>query len=540
MPVLPDAVLAPDTLTNRPAAGSPGRLFYATDTQLLYRDTGTGWDTLTMGGGTPAAHDHTGTGDGGVLTNDKHDGYSEYAQIATPSSPAANSIRVYAKDKSGTATLYYKDEAGTEFELPTIVTGGGGAGSGAPADAHYVTTQAEAGLSAEVLLSAVVGRGTTASKPAAGTAGRLYFDTDLGKLQRDSGSAWQDVESTTTSGAPTDAHYVTTQAESGLSAEQVLSDVIGYGTTASRPSAAIAGRLYYNTSTGRLQRDNGSGWDDAEAASSGTVTVREIDGTPSMTASVIEVTNAKLTDEGSGVARLDLGGGAAGSSITAGTFASRPAAGTSGDLYMPTDASIISEDTGSAWRNFGPIHLLTKPPTVASGTWLNQGSATITEEKELLHLFLPKESVLNIRGMHWAAPATPYTITALISFNPIVVSQMMFGVLWRQSSDGKVITAHLETAVSSLLLNVYKWSSPTVFSASYVGLNWWQHRVWVKLEDDGTNRKVHISTDGLYFTQIHTVGRTDFMTANQVGLFGIANTASGWDMHGTLLSWVAA
>jgi len=41
-------------------------------------------------------------------------------------------------------------------------------------------------------------RGTTAAKPAATTVdvGTLYFDTDLDKLQRSSGSAWEDVEQT--------------------------------------------------------------------------------------------------------------------------------------------------------------------------------------------------------------------------------------------------------------------------------------------------------------------------------------------------------
>jgi hypothetical protein len=46
------------------------------------------------------------------------------------------------------------------------------------------------------------------------------------------------------------------------------------------------------------------------------LTVREIDGTPSMTATVIEVTNAKLTDQGGGVARLDLSGGGGGGGLT--------------------------------------------------------------------------------------------------------------------------------------------------------------------------------------------------------------------------------
>ncbi len=39
-----------------------------------------------------------------------------------------------------------------------------------------------------------VGRGTTAARPAAGTEGRMYFNTTLGKLQRDNGSSWQDVD----------------------------------------------------------------------------------------------------------------------------------------------------------------------------------------------------------------------------------------------------------------------------------------------------------------------------------------------------------
>jgi hypothetical protein len=172
----------------RPSAGTEGRLYYSTDTALLERDNGSSWDSV-EGTGTPADHEHTGAGAGGVLTNDKHDGYSEYLQIATPSAPPSNSIRVYAKDKAGTATLYYTDEAANEFELPTL----GGSGTGAPSDATYITTTASSGLSAEVLLSAVIGYGAAGSRPAAGTAGRLYYSTDTDTLERDNGSTWDTV-----------------------------------------------------------------------------------------------------------------------------------------------------------------------------------------------------------------------------------------------------------------------------------------------------------------------------------------------------------
>lgn len=53
------------------------------------------------------------------------------------------------------------------------------------------------------LLETIVGRGTTASKPAASAdnEGYLYFDTDLDKLQRSNGSAWQDVERSDVAGS---------------------------------------------------------------------------------------------------------------------------------------------------------------------------------------------------------------------------------------------------------------------------------------------------------------------------------------------------
>ena len=49
-------------------------------------------------GATAMDHNHTtALNDGGVLTNDLHDGYSQYAKISTPTSPPANSIRWFTR-----------------------------------------------------------------------------------------------------------------------------------------------------------------------------------------------------------------------------------------------------------------------------------------------------------------------------------------------------------------------------------------------------------------------------------------------------------
>ena len=136
-------------------------------------------------------HNHTAADSSGVLTNDEHDGYSQYTNLgADPGTPATNRIRLYAKDNgSGVATLYYISESGQIYELPTLTTGGGG--SGAPSNASYVTLAAETKLSAETALGAgVVMSGLLSARPAFGTAGRLYLATDTDLVYRDSGSAW--------------------------------------------------------------------------------------------------------------------------------------------------------------------------------------------------------------------------------------------------------------------------------------------------------------------------------------------------------------
>lgn len=45
-----------------------------------------------------------------------------------------------------------------------------------------------------VTLAQVILRDTASNRPAAGTAGRLFFDTTNSKMQRDSGDAWEDCE----------------------------------------------------------------------------------------------------------------------------------------------------------------------------------------------------------------------------------------------------------------------------------------------------------------------------------------------------------
>ena len=78
---------------------------------------GTVWIELTSGGGGPFIdHDHTATGDGGILSGDKHDTFSEYIALGTPpATPSSNRVRVFAETFNASALgdrLVYKDDQG--------------------------------------------------------------------------------------------------------------------------------------------------------------------------------------------------------------------------------------------------------------------------------------------------------------------------------------------------------------------------------------------------------------------------------------------
>lgn len=381
MATLPQAILPPDVLASRPAAGSPGRLFYATDTQVLYRDDGTAWDAMAMGGGTPADHDHTGAGAGGVLTNDKHDGYGEYAQLGgDPSAPSggSNLIRLYAKDKAGTATLYYITEGGTIYELPTI---SGGGGSGAPADAHYITTQAEAGLSAETLLSSVIASGLLGSRPAFGLAGRLYYATDAAVLYRDSGAAWaavgfaspmtadQDLIVGGGSGAATRlakgsaGQVLTVHASTGLLTWTTPTTGMADPLTTKGDlvvRAAVTTRLGVGSDGDVLTADSGA----ADGVSWQTPSGSGGGGPASDTAHFIttqsELSLANETVLGAGV-------------IMSGALSSRPAAGVAGRVYLDTESQVLHRDDGGTWSVYvGPGGW--QPYAMPAGITVNAGS----------------------------------------------------------------------------------------------------------------------------------------------------------------------
>jgi len=209
--------------------------------------------------------------------------------------------------------------------------------------------------------------GTNASKPIAGTSGREYYSSDQGITYYDNGSSWVaelpaytgDVTSTlggttltlatvnsnvgTFNNVTVNAKGLVTSASniSYLTSNQTITlsgDITGSGTT------SISGTLAtVNSNVGTFGNTN-------------TVPVITVNGKgliTSVSTSTITPTSIGLGNVINSLQVINSGGAV---SYSAGTNASRSAAGTSGRFYYSTDQGIISFDNGTIWNNILPAY----------------------------------------------------------------------------------------------------------------------------------------------------------------------------------------
>lgn len=226
------------------------------------------------------------------------------------------------------------------------------------------------------------------------------------------------------------------------------------------------------------------------------------------------------------------------SKITSGTYSARPSAGVAGAVYLPTDGNKIYRDDGAAWRGFGPIYPLTKPALVATWTWVNQGTATATDDQDGIYMLTPNVASTSHKVLVKTAPATPWRLTVGVLPNLPDSATPSVSLYFRQSSDGKMHQCGIQSNVTDVYLTSDKLTSATVWSATYTT---WPKRFmgsiqWLRIEDNGTNRIFSYSTDGRNWQVVHTIGRTDFLTADQYGI-GI-DPSNGGEVAATFISVV--
>ena len=225
--------IAQGAANTRPLFGSAGRLWYSTDTKALYRDNGTGWDLIqpaitgditVAAGGTSAVLATVNSNVGsfntvtvnakGLVIGASNTAYITGNQLITVTGDAAGSgstaISLTLADVNTTIGQF-----GTTTSVPQLTVNSKGlitqvgnlsiaypVSSVAGRTGAVTLAKADVGLGNVANSLQVINAGnavsvavdTTVNRPAAGTLGRIFIDTTVNTLYRDTGSTWQVIQ----------------------------------------------------------------------------------------------------------------------------------------------------------------------------------------------------------------------------------------------------------------------------------------------------------------------------------------------------------
>lgn len=129
------------------------------------------------------------------LEQESLDSYFQMKEVTAPGTPQANEIRLYAKDSSGTSTLCYKNDAGTEICFPTsgsFVTGTGVSGRVAFWNGtNTLSSDADLTFVTDTLTATKIIAPTSVTISAL-TAGSVVFAGPAGLLSQDNANIFWD------------------------------------------------------------------------------------------------------------------------------------------------------------------------------------------------------------------------------------------------------------------------------------------------------------------------------------------------------------
>jgi hypothetical protein len=182
---------------------------------------------------------------------------------------------------------------------------------------------------------------------------------------------------------------------------------------------------------------------------------------------------------------------------------------------------------------------LIPPPTVAGGnwTWNNQGGATADESHGGIYLFAPTSPGDQLRMLLRTAPVPPYTVTAKLAPHITSINYGSVGLMWWNTSTGSGVSFAVNMNSATSTFNVVQWRNAQNNSNTYASPTVvWGGPLWMQIRDDGTNRICRWSINGWNWVQVHSISRTDFVTATQYGIFADSNNGQ-WPAAMHLLSW---
>lgn len=238
--------------------------------------------------------------------------------------------------------------------------------------------------------------------------------------------------------------------------------------------------------------------------------------------------------------------------ILKGNDAGKPGSVPQGSLYFATDTAKVYRFNGSAWDDVTPggggggLQGILTPstfyaPSLSSFTWVNQGGATATEDMSSIIMEAPANSGDSFRELVVPYPSAPFTLVAGFVFSWRSVNYILSGLLCRNSSSQLQSAFFFGNGSSTGIVAANRFNSPTSFNANLSGqglgnIMFAGPMLWLKWQDDGTNRTLYWSSNGKYWIQMYQELNTAFVTPDQIGWFIDVNNSSNTAMS-QLVSW---
>jgi hypothetical protein len=169
--------------------------------------------------------------------------------------------------------------------------------------------------------------------------------------------------------------------------------------------------------------------------------------------------------------------------------------------------------------------------TASDFTWVNQGSATLTDSGDGLYLAAPttNDNASNNRIAVVTAPSTPWTLDVLffINYGCTFDGWDWFALCARESGTGEFYSFRaLPWSGKSIQHN----NSPTSINTTVSAVDdITRAYLWYRITDDGTNIHFRHSTNSLNFYRILQEGSTSRLAAgaDQIGFLINAGTTGG-------------